>query len=398
MTAYGYRLLYGAIVLLTLSGCGWFGSEKTEQASDEFAELDLVLGDQQTPPAGEPTSLMLNLQVGDRFPLIKQVEQTLSQETDQGLITSHSTLQLYLAISVEEKREGQTRLGVSYHRVAYQHQLGGETVEFDSDHPDPSAPLAVQAYQGMINNGFSFWLGSDNRIQELVGFDAFLQRCLRTIPPIDRQSVLTLLSESAGENGVANFIDDSIGLLPFTGQGEASPQIAIGDSWTHSRTIRQPIPLNLEDRCVLREVQDQVARVELVGQISSSTLNGPPPPNSKPINVQVRGGHSVGNCTVDLQTGLPIQSRIERYLDMVVQVAQGEPFEQRKHIVTTVKAFPAQGAPLTASAPPARLSVATGEAQPIDSAPISGGTVRPVSGEQADSTAPAAFGNSFRPQ
>ena len=68
----------------------------------------------------------------------------------------------------------------------------------------------------MVNNGFSFWLGSDNQITELVDFPQFLSRCLKDIPAYEREKAVQLLAASAGKDGVANFVDDSIGLFTLS--------------------------------------------------------------------------------------------------------------------------------------------------------------------------------------
>jgi len=120
----------------------------------------------ETPPQGD---LGLRLKVGDRFPLQKTVEQKLTQPTDQGVSTGHSRLDVLLSLLVEELRDGHTRMGVRYHRVRYLEQdPEGRTVEYNSTAPPREIPAQARVYAGLVENGFSFWIGPDNRLIELV--------------------------------------------------------------------------------------------------------------------------------------------------------------------------------------------------------------------------------------
>jgi hypothetical protein len=60
------------------------------------------------------------------------------------------------------------------------------------------------------------------------------------------------------------------------------------------------------------------------------------------VRVTVKGGRSQGHCTIFRDTGLPKESRVERIVDMTVQMAGGIEFDQQKRTVTTVEAYPPQ--------------------------------------------------------
>ena len=56
------------------------------------------------------------------------------------------------------------------------------------------------------------------------------------------------------------------------------------------------------------------------------------------------GGHTIGNCVLYRETGLPMKSRVERRIDMQVQIDSKRKFDQHKTIVTTVEGFPTERA------------------------------------------------------
>ncbi len=344
-----------------LAGCGWFGGEDSEATDEDFPELGADSQSAEPAEAAATGSLKLNLKVGDRFPLMKTVKQTLSQRSLRGQIISSSELNLLLTITVDEVQESRTRMSVRYNSVRYTHDIAGEKVLYDSSVTTSRIPKEAQAYHGLVNNGFSFWLGADNKIIELVGFNDFLGRSVRNVPIDERQAVFNELEKMSGEEGIANFVDDSIGLLPYgNGAVETSPVINVGHTWERKRQVVRPVPMYLSTKYTLKELNNKVALIDVIGTISPSTTFHPSSQNG--ANLTIRSGHCFGDCTIDRATGLPLNSQIERFLDMTVQLASGVEFEQQKQIVTTIRTFPAQNTAQPGVSTPSRIQQAAARA------------------------------------
>jgi hypothetical protein len=290
--------------------------------------------------------LALKLEVGQRFPLYKTVEQRVTQSLPTGVSVGHSRLDLQLSLVVEEVRNSQRRLSVRYHRVRFSQDLGGHTVEYNSDHPGGTIPREALPYAGLRDNGFSFWLGADNQVIELVGFRDFLQRCAQHVPLDQRPAVLGQLRAMRPEDGLANFVDDSIGLLPNPAsprqQGQA---LRIGSSWDLPARNAAAGGLSAigsvsATRCLLKDLTETTAEIALVGSIGPSTYSD----DLRQVKLIVRGGQCSGTCIVDRATGIPTSSRVERTLDMTARLPDGTEIPQRKEVVTTITAFLDQSA------------------------------------------------------
>jgi hypothetical protein len=350
------------VCLLALSGCGWWNGQADDLEEDPILTAeDPAAGDKGSASSAAPQQkLELNLKPGDRFPLMKTVEHTLRQPAPEGWTISRSNLEMLLSVTVNEIREpnrgqqpadpraGQKKLLVQYHRVRFSQELPGRNkVDYDSDAPAFPIPLAAQGYHGLKDNGFEFWLSVNNQILEIVGFDQFLDRCLREVPPARKQQVRAAMAATSGGDGITNFVEDSIGLLPTTAVRE-------GDGWTRERQVLQPVPMYTSTRYTLRRITDEVAEIDILGSISpSATFGSANQPNNE-LNVTIRGGNSLGSCLLDRRTGLPMQSRVEQSLDMNVRLADGTEFNQHKTTVTTIKYFPEQGDPKGSPGEPAR--------------------------------------------
>ncbi|WP_339727528.1 DUF6263 family protein [uncultured Gimesia sp.] len=353
----GKRYISWMLGIMILAGTGWSfwtkqQNEQPEEAESKSPAETTAAQPLQTPLEVQNASLQnekvevleLNLAVNQRFPMIKTVEQSLSQASAAGIVNSKSKLELVLALTVEELQDdGRKRFKVRYTGVKYSHNIAGEQVNFDSNRVSGPVPPEVQAYQRLVNNGFSFWIGADNKIVELVGFDEFIKRCLQNTPASQRETVLAKISESSGDDGVANFIDDSIGLLPYNiDENHKGGAIRVGETWTKTRRVTQPIPMTLKTEYTLRELNDKIATINIAGDIAASKISSPINQNGKSVQLYIRGGKSFGTCLIDRKTGLPLESKIERFLETTVKLASGKQFEQQKQIITTIRAFPHQ--------------------------------------------------------
>jgi len=338
-------MLAGMVVIGGLALFGGFGSsDDAPDPQEEFAE-DPVLSDVEVtapptePEPKSPAGLELRMPIQQPLPLLKTVEQVLVQKTPAGERISRSSLELAVTMRLEEKADDGSRLlSVVYNRVRYRQDLAGRTFVFDSTRPAERLPVEALPYKGLVGNGFSFWIGKDHRIIKPVGFADFLQRCIREVPQQERQRVLLAFSDAADE-GVANFVDDSIGFLP------PMPDVKEDDSWIRDRRLTKPIPLYLESQCTLKRLTEAYAEVDIDGSIAATKTFSPQNAAAADVQVIVRGGRSRGRCEIDRETGLPLHSEIKRYVDMEVQLADGQTFNQQKITTTTIRLFPQQSGP-----------------------------------------------------
>lgn len=347
-------------LLLSLSGCGWLGSKNEDSDS---AEAIPELGDRAKPSNNREVAnktittenLELRLKVGDRFPLIKTVEQRLRQQSPSGgpPIVSSSKLEMTLAITVEGIDHGVKTLGVRYQRVRYEHDIAGEKVSYDSALFPKTVPDAAQVYHGLLDNGFSFELGADNRIVQVHDFESFLKRCVRHAPASQQKELLTRLVATQEDEGIANFVDDSVGMLPYNIDDlNAGGDVKVGTSWRKNREIVRPFPMSIDTAYRLANINERYATLELFGKIQPARIQHA----SNTIQhagatekMTLRGGHSFGTCTIDRESGLPIQSHVSRTMNLTLELPTGVKFDQTKDIVTTIRTFPEQGSSATAT-------------------------------------------------
>ncbi len=407
------RYVFALIFIVTacglFAGCGKTSTAVTSDASEEDSLLADILGDIDLTETGPPTdqietgnkaepaepvpsltipmqqeTLALRLSEGDRFPLIKTVEQTLVQKSQQFPATAETSLKLFMDISVDQVRTDAVLLSVVYKRVQYAHDLNGQQFHFDTDTNTAALPDDLVPYSGMINNGFSFWIGTDNKVREVVGYQNFLQQCVAQVPAVRQLQLLNQIAARFGEhNGVADFIDDSIGLLPYNSAaaGGTATNVAEGDEWIRERHLDQPVPLQLQSTCRLVSLSDATAEIDIAGRITADSSSQQVA--SDGTNVQITGGRIVGSCTVDRGTGLPLNLTRSQYLNLTVTLPTGQTVQQDKQIKTTIQTKPNARRPVVQASPLRQVPPPTFQT-----------TVRPRRTAQPDSSAFNAEGSS----
>ncbi len=365
-----------------------FASDTHEPASDERNMRTVSKTSQpdqskaQRPrPVGE--KLELHLQQGDRFPLVKTVEQTLIQKSEISPAMARTKLELTMIITVEDVKADAILLGVRYNRVSYEHDINGQLLSYDSASHRGEIPWDAIPYAGMVNNGFSFWLGRNNSIRELVGYREFLERCVANVPLSRRETLLSEISNRFGDDGVANFVDDSIGLLPYdnTVDAASATRVMPGDLWTRERRLMQPVPIHLTSTYRLAALTKESAEIEITGRVAAGEAGAP----SDVGRLRILGGQSLGRCIVDRPTGLPLEMNLSRFIKMQLITSDNQSVIQEKQIETTIRTFPQiHGSTVEHQQRKSEIQPASGSmtqpefAQPIPTQVPSGRAVRAV--------------------
>ena len=405
--------LLSALALLASIGCGGAASDGTDLDADLMSELlgpedesergakvpqehdaaDSDSGDVQavsnslkrrdstsnvTTPSGE--KLELRLKRGDRFPLVKTIEQRLEQKSDVAPAMARTKLELTIIITVEDVKPDAICLGVQYSRVVYQHDINGQQLAYDSGNHRGAVPWDAIPYAGMVNNGFSFWLGRNNSIRELIGYQDFLERCVANVPLARRETLLSEISNRFGDDGVANFVDDSIGLLPYddTVDEAAATRVMPGDQWTRERRLMQPVPIHLTSVYRLISLDDVAAQIEITGRVAG----GEAAAAADPSRLRIIGGQSIGQCLVDRATGLPLQMNLSRFIKMQLTTLDNQQVIQEKHIETTIRSFPEMRGVTVGVQPPVPNVQQVGgirtQSDAVDPIPVQDDNTRPV--------------------
>ena len=352
--------LLSLFLCLNLCGCGYF------QATSNDEEIELTdagepdedvfeSGSRISRPPESSANALENepkLKIGDQFRFLKTVEHRLTQidSTETRISTSRTTIALMLTVN-NILSDGRKQFSVDFQDVEYEQDLNGKRVRFSSGDPDESLPPEAMLYAGLTHNGFSFWVGVDNSVQDVIGFDDFLRRCVRTAPGRFQAMIHQQLESMKSEDAVADFIDAGIGILPFSSD-HRHPGISLqrGAIWElNPRLDDRPIRVETNTSCLLKEVTAQSAEILLTSRIQSSPRPLIMTDPEGDLRISVKGGSCTGFCRISLRSGLPINSRMQRSLELQIELPDGQTLQQFKDTVNTLASI--DGAQQTPKSP-----------------------------------------------
>ncbi|TWT58245.1 hypothetical protein KOR42_16160 [Thalassoglobus neptunius] len=327
----GWMLLFA---MLAFAGCG--DSKAPEQANDPERSWDAetpVAAAPKSDTSSEYLSSGQSLQVGERFPLRKRVEQELLQDSLSGPAQQVvSNLDVRFVFTVEDRVDSRTKLRVDYDRILFSQRVGDDAVDFDSDQPPEELTPTLQAFLNMSQSGFTCWLDEDLRFISVEQFDQFVESVLQGIPEEFHADVVLEVETASGDAGLADFIGEAIGQLP------QNPRYRAGDQWERSYTLTRPIPMHSLNVYTLKRIDSGVAFVDIRGKVTPSTTPVAVDEETG-VRITVTGGETVGSSEIDTDNGLPRRSETLQKIDMVVTLEGALQFNQRKSIRTRVEAF-----------------------------------------------------------
>ncbi|MCA9064457.1 MAG: hypothetical protein KDA96_15405, partial [Planctomycetaceae bacterium] len=226
-------LLVLGITVIMIPGCGGSSDSTSTAASDDLLNeiLDGTGETVDSPTAGSSSEgdvvpartasqssggvpLHRRLQPGMRIPVMKTIEQTLVQKSEQYPATARTQLDLWMLLTVEAERSGQSSIRVSFQRVRYRHDLNGNRVVYDSD-SGQEIPWDALPYAGLVSHSYLLVLGPDNEIADLPDYEAFVIDSTSGIP-VERRSVLpSEIANRFGNDNIADIVQDTFHLLPY---------------------------------------------------------------------------------------------------------------------------------------------------------------------------------------
>lgn len=279
----------------------------------------LVTGRPTIPSVGStnsPSSESIQLSVGDQFPFVKTIRQTVVQTStnrasmQQTLLNAETQLQLTMNVSVQNQSATGFVCDVRYLRVQYYQNIDGQQQNYDSAVTQAGpVPSGLESYAGMVGNGFRFSLSGQNRIEGTEGLSTFLDQCVAAAPFDQRVSAKAALEQRFQSGAVPELLDESMGLLPY---GPSRPQQ--GDIWMTNRNLQQQSSMALQTTCRLVSVTGTTAEVGLTGRFESSPADA---------SLRISDGRTMGTCIVDLASGMPVHCHRSTYL----KVASEQPTE-----------------------------------------------------------------------
>ena len=270
-------------------------------------------------PNGSPA---MSVRQGDRVPLRRTVDTSLSQSRPDGSADVHRTrTAVDMTLTAAESSQVRVRWNVRFDAVRVSRNFDGREFEFRTGELlQASADPEVAVYEAMVGRGFGFTLDASNRLVGLEGFEAFVADCLGEVLAGGQPS-------AEPRQAVAEFVSSAVGLVEFE-------DLDVGRTFAAAHSVATPSPVRWTEEFRVDDVTPTTIRVSGGGRVSETASA------AGEVSVRVVGGDVRSTAEVFRDSGLPQSAERTETLHMLVTTREGAAFPQTKVTTERVEAFP----------------------------------------------------------
>ena len=280
-------------------------------------------GTTKVQPAHAAIDLKFNLQPGERYLFSSAVKQEITQEAmGQKIVTLQEITTDYL-YAVKSKENGITEIDVTMDALKMDTDVGGmQRITFDSNDPEGSTP-EMKMMSNIVGKSFQLFINEDGSIEKVVGFEDVFNST--------DGAGNEMLKQTFGDSSLVQNMNQITNIYP----GKA---VDIGDTWvkTFSGTIANMMVSKATTSIELAEVNGEVAVLSMDAQLSFSKA---PEAGGNPMLASAEfemNGTQSGTITVDIASGLPIQSTLKQDISGTMSIQGMEiPISITSDIITT---------------------------------------------------------------
>jgi hypothetical protein len=273
--------------------------------------------------AGEKVNLQMRLEPGKQYKLRVVTDQKIVQVLERQEFATTQTITVGTVMDVlSVEPSGDAKVKITYQFVEFKQDGPMGKIQYDSRKPPETVPQAVKGFAALAGASLSMTLGPKGEPKEIKGIEEIGARLMKAMTDIDDASKKLLektIKEQLGDESLKSTTAIAASFMP-------DRPVAVGESWTSKETVRQMVPLQVENTSTLQQCRDGVAVIAMRSKLTSD-------PEAKPIEmglIQLKvnlSGEQEGTTEIELASGWPVRGTVKQKLEgkMTVEGAIGAP-------------------------------------------------------------------------
>jgi len=214
---------------------------------------------------------------------------------------------------VKDDSAGWKILNSTIKRIYMNINAGGQSIHIDTDssQPDTTTPsgMMTRIYSSLVGGQFSFTIDGQGKVGRVFGMQEMIQKMAQSINPNNPESLILNISKSIDENNFRQNIEQSFKIYP-------DHPVKPGDQWTGSlATVSSGLTIQFQNIYTLKSISiiDDIAHIAVNAKLSSGA-------DSSHSGASQVTGEMNGETDCDIETGIPLKSRLDMQVNMVVGV------------------------------------------------------------------------------
>jgi hypothetical protein len=269
-----------------------------------------------------PVTLKFNLEKGSRFGYNALMKMRLTENISGQQIDVANQMGFGYEFEVRDDSAGWKILSSTFRRIYLNLNAGGQSIHIDTDstQSDTTTPsgMMTRIYSSLMGGQFSFTMDGQGNVGRVFGMQEMIRKMAQSINPGNPEPLMLNISKSIDENNFRQNIEQSFKIYP-------DHPVKEGEQWTGSLvTVSNGLTIQFRNIYTLQSIKDDIAHIKVDARLSSRA-------DTSYSGASQVVGEMHGETDCDIETGIPLKSRMDMQINMVVGV-KGQQIPVKMHI------------------------------------------------------------------
>jgi hypothetical protein len=256
--------------------------------------------------------LKLNLEKGEKYYYKFVNQQDITQEMMGDTVEFKQSITWGYELEVLDVVDGIMTIKTTYEHIQMSNDNQVFNLSYDSKEPLDSTNMFAFVMSNFINKSFTMDVTPDGVVSNVQGFDEIFNSIIKELGE-DGEMIIQNLRSQFSEESVSENLELGFKIFPEN-------KVKAGDTWYILNIVNGPFSMDIDNTYTLKSVKNGVAKIEMSSTIKQDDeISGIAMLPGAEISID---GTQKGEISVDISTGLVIQSTISQSIKQLIK-AQG---------------------------------------------------------------------------
>lgn len=256
--------------------------------------------------------LKLNLEKGNKYYYKFVNQQDITQEMMGDTVEFKQSITWGYELEVLDVVDGIMTIKTTYDHIKMSNDNQVFNLSYDSKEPLDSTNMFAFVMSNFINKSFTMDVTPEGVVSNVQGFDEIFYSIITELGE-DGEMIIQNLRSQFSEESVSENLELGFKIFPEN-------KVKTGDAWYILNIVNGPFSMDIDNTYTLKSVKNGIAKIEISSTIKQDDeISGIAMLPGAEISID---GIQKGELSVDISTGLVIQSSISQSIKQLIK-AQG---------------------------------------------------------------------------
>ncbi len=256
--------------------------------------------------------LKLNLEKGKKYYYKFVNQQDITQEMMGDTVEFKQSITWGYELDVLDVVDGIMTIKTTYDHIQMSNDNQVFNLSYDSKEPLDSTNMFAFVMSNFINKSFTMDVTPGGVVSNVQGFDEIFSSIVTELGE-DSEVIIQNLRSQFSEESVSENLELGFKIFPEN-------KVKVGDTWFILNIVNGPFSMDIDNTYTLKSIKNGIAKIEISSTIKQDDeISGIAMLPGAEISID---GTQKGELSLDISTGLVIQSSINQSINQLIK-AQG---------------------------------------------------------------------------